>query len=76
MLIRALARLYRQNAKVISLDHMVLRLKGKDRKILAADAEAMKKISGGDAVLSLTKTLVEIYNRGRQKDLIQIGVRG
>lgn len=75
VLIRALSRLYRANRGAISFDHMVARLRGKDRKILAADAEAMKKISGGDAVLSLTKTLVEIYNRGLSKGLIQIGKR-
>lgn len=75
VLIRALSRLYRANRGTISFEHMVTRLHGKDRKILAADAEAMKKISGGDAVVSLTKTLVEIYNRGLSKNLIQIGAR-
>lgn len=72
-LIQALARLYRNNRQMMDRNRMVQKLIAKDRKILTADAEAMRKISGGDAVASLSKTLVEIYNRGISTNLIELG---
>lgn len=75
VLIQALARLYRNNKKFIDLDRMAEKLRGKDRAILTSDAEMMRKIGGGDAATSVTKTLVEIYNRGLQANQISIGVR-
>lgn len=71
--IQALARLYRNNRNVINRDRMQTKLFGKDRQILAADAEAMRRISGGDASLALAKTIVEIYNRELSKNMISIG---
>lgn len=72
-LIQALARIYRNNRRTIDRDRMVQKLISKDRKILTSDAEAMRKISGGDAVAALSKTLVEIYNRGISLNLIELG---
>jgi hypothetical protein len=74
-MIQALARLYRNNRRAMDRDRMILKLRGKDRKILIADAETMKKIGGGNTALNAAKVLVETYNRGISKDLIQLGVK-
>lgn len=76
VMIQALARLYKNNKGTIDRERMALKLHGRDRKVLAADAEHMKKIGGGDASVSLAKVLVEIYNKGLQLSLIQIGAQG
>lgn len=73
--IQATARLFRNNSKIISYDRMVLKLKGKNRAILSADAEAIRRISGSDAALSVAKALVEIYNKGLQINEISIGAK-
>jgi hypothetical protein len=74
-MIQALARLYRNNKGIISEERMTLKLTSKDRKILTADAEALRKMGGGDAPLALAKALVEIYNKGLQINQITIGVK-
>ncbi|TRL39849.1 DUF6551 family protein [Rhizobium straminoryzae] len=74
-MIQALARLYRNNREIISEERMVTKLIGKDRKILTADAEALRKMGGGDAPLALAKALTEIYNKGLQTNQITIGVK-
>jgi hypothetical protein len=73
-LIVALARLYRNNGN-IQPERMVEMLKQKQRHQLTADAENMRKISGGAAETALAKTLVEIYNKGLSKNMISYGVR-
>ncbi|MBB3386011.1 MULTISPECIES: DUF6551 family protein [unclassified Rhizobium] len=75
VMIQSLARLYRNNKKIIDRDRMITKLHGKDRKILAADANAMQRIGGGDGALSLSKVLVEAYNKGLQLNQIQIGAK-
>lgn len=75
VMIQALARLYRNNKRIISRERMTLKLKGKDRKVLTADAETIRKIGGGDAGLNVAKALVEVYNKGLQKDQIAIGAK-
>lgn len=75
-MIQALARLYRNNKQVISEERMVSKLIAKDRKILTGDAEALRKMGGGDAILALSKALVEIYNKGLQTNTIQLGAKG
>ncbi len=72
-MIQALARLYRNNKKFIDESRMATKLKSKDRKILTGDAEALRKMGGGDAPLAVAKAMVEIYNKGLQKDLIALG---
>lgn len=72
-LINALARIYRGNPDLM-MDRMVQMLRQKPRAQLAADAEAMRKISGGAAETNLTRTLVAIYNKGLSKNTISIGV--
>jgi hypothetical protein len=72
-LIQALARLYRNNKHMIDEARLVTKLRSKDRKILTADAEALRKMGGGDAPLALAKAIVEIYNKGLQLNHIQIG---
>jgi len=72
--IQALARLIRNNP---GMDHerMAMKLKGKDRRVLTSDAEALRKMGGGDAPLALSKAMVEIYNKGLQTAQIQIGAK-
>lgn len=73
--IQALARLFRGNKDVIQFGRVVDKLKASDRKQLAAQAETLRKIGGGDAQLNLSKALVEIYNKSLQQNHITIGVR-
>lgn len=75
VMIQALARLYRNNKSTISEERMVMKLTGKDRKILTADAEALRKMGGGDAPLAVAKALVEIYNKQLTANLIQLGAK-
>lgn len=74
-LIIALARLYKNNRKIIDRGRMAEKLVSKNRAILTADADALRKIGGGDAVMNLSKALVEIYNRQLQTNLIALGVK-
>ncbi|WP_313193079.1 DUF6551 family protein [Shinella zoogloeoides] len=74
-MIQALARLYRNNKRSIDHQRMVTKLHGKDRKILVADGETFRKMGGGDAALNIAKVMVEVYNKGLQKDLITLGVK-
>lgn len=74
-MIQALARLFRNNKYAIDAGRMVTKLHGKDRKILVADAETFRKMGGGDAALNVAKVIVEVYNKGLQKDLIALGVK-
>ena len=76
VMIQALARLYRNNKKIIDQERMTLKLKGKDRRILTSDAEALRKMGGGDAPLAVAKALVEVYNKQLQTNQISIGVKG
>ena len=73
--IQALARLCRNNKAVIKSDRMIEKLRLTDRKTLAAQAETLRKIGGGDATLNLCKALVEIYNKQLQMGHISIGVK-
>lgn len=73
--IQALARLYRNNKATISAERMEQKLRQNDRKTLAATAETLRKIGGGDAGANLSKALVEIYNKGLQTNQIQIGAK-
>lgn len=75
VMIQALARLFRNNRKIIDRDRMVMKLKGKDRRILTSDAEALRKMGGGDAPLAVAKALVEVYNKQLQLNQITIGVK-
>lgn len=74
-LIIALARIYKANRKIIVHERMVEKLKGKSRPLLTADADALRKIGGGDSILNLTRAVVEAYNRGLQTNQITIGVK-
>ena len=75
IMIQALSRLYRNNEGKIDRERMTTKLHGKDRKILTADAETMRKIGGGDSVASVAKVLVEIYNKSLQQGHIQLGAK-
>lgn len=70
--IQALARLFRNNKGVISAERMIQKLAASDRKTLAGQAEAFRKLGGGDACSNLAKALVEIYNKGLQLNHIQL----
>lgn len=70
--ISALARLSRANP-ALSIERMTDLLRAKGRANLSADAENMRKISGGAAEVALAKALVEIYNKGLSKNQIMLG---
>lgn len=74
--IQALSRLFRNNKATISRDRMIQKLRMSDRKTLAAQAEQLRKIGGGDASVNLAKALCEIYNKNLQLNHITIGVKG
>lgn len=74
-LIIALARLYKNNRKMIDRQRMAEKLVAKNRPLLTADADALRKIGGGDPVTNLSKVLVEVYNRGIQLNHIALGVK-
>lgn len=72
--ITSLARILKNNP-TLRRARMAEVLMGTDRHALSADAEAMRKISGGDATTAISKTLVELYNRGLRSGQINIGVK-
>ncbi|WDZ77927.1 ParB N-terminal domain-containing protein [Ensifer adhaerens] len=75
VMIQGLARLFKNNKRFISRERMTAKLRVKDRKILTSDAETIRKIGGGDATTNVAKALVEIYNKGLQRDQIALGVK-
>lgn len=72
--ITALARLHRANPDM-SKDRMVKVLRGADRLAVTGNAEALRKIAGGDAATNVAKAFCEHYNKGLQKGHIFIGAR-
>jgi len=74
-MIYCLARLFHNNRKIILADRMVEKLRSKNRALLTGDAEALRKIGGGDSMLALTKAIAEAYNRGLQSNTIGIGAK-
>lgn len=73
--ISALSRLFRNNKALIQRDRMIAKLKASDRKSMAAAAETIRKIGGGDAAVNLSKALTEIYNKGLSANQIVIGTK-
>jgi hypothetical protein len=74
ILIQALARIKRGNA-VLSRDRLLQVLSATNRQALSADAETIRKISGGDAANAVARTICDLYNRGLSKNQILIGAR-
>lgn len=74
IVITALSRIYADNSD-IEQDRIVEVLAESGRDGLAANAEAMRKISGGDAARSIARTICELYNRGLRKNTIQTDAR-
>lgn len=74
ILIQAIARIHRGNER-LSKTRLTEVLSGTSRQALSADAETIRKISGGDASNAVAKTICEIYNRGLSKNQILIGAR-
>ena len=62
--VTALARVFKLNPKInhSRVDEILGAI---DRTKLAADAEAMRGISGGDAATAVANTIAALYNRGR-----------
>lgn len=71
-LINAVARIHRNN-EGLQVGRLRRVLAAQTRAEFTANAEAMRKIAGGSAELSIAKTLVELYNRGLSKNTIEIG---
>ncbi|MBO6816530.1 MAG: hypothetical protein JJ891_16870 [Rhizobiaceae bacterium] len=74
-IIEALARIISQNESM-DKDRLVSVLRGRSPTQFSADAEAMKRISGGSPGLNLTRVLVASYNKGLSSSTIAIGAAG
>lgn len=72
-LITALARVIRNNHKTISDADLAAALRPQSMAQLTAHAEQLRKLAGGAADVALAKTVVELYNKGKRVNLIQIG---
>lgn len=70
--VAALARLIRNNE---SMDHsrMAVLLSRKNQNDINGSAEAFRKISGGSAEVAISKTFIELYNKGMSVNTIQLG---
>lgn len=73
VLITTLARLINNN-KTLDQDRLVELMRAQSFVALTAHAEGFRKLSGGSAETALSKTIVELYNRGLSKNTIQIGM--
>jgi hypothetical protein len=72
VLITALARIIRNNAGLNDAD-LAAALRPQSLVKLTAHAEAFRKLSGGSSETAITKAVVEIYNKGKRVNTIQIG---
>jgi len=71
-LITALARIIRNNPGLVDAD-LAAALRPQSIAKLTAHAEAFRKLSGGSSETAITKAVVEIYNKGKRVNVIQIG---
>ncbi|WP_319533396.1 DUF6551 family protein [uncultured Cohaesibacter sp.] len=67
-IITGLSRVLRANPDA-DLDHITHVLKDQDMATFTANAEAIRKISGGTADTAIAKTIIEQYNRSKRKKL-------
>lgn len=72
-LITALARIIRANDKSVSDPELVAAIRPQSLAKLTAHAEGFRKLSGGTAETALTKTIAELYNKGKRVNTILIG---
>lgn len=71
-LITALSRIIRNNPGIVDAD-LVAALRPQSIARLTAHAEAFRKLSGGSSETAITKAVVEVYNKGKRVNTIQIG---
>ena len=76
VLITALARLIRSNEKTILDAELATAIRKQSFIKLTAHAESFRKLSGGSAETALSKTIAEIYNKGRRSGQIYFGREG
>jgi hypothetical protein len=72
-LITALARIIRANDKSIDDDELAKVIAGQSFAQLTAHAEGFRKLSGGSADTALSRTITELYNRGKRTNVIYFG---
>jgi len=72
-LILALARIIRSNEKTIADADLAAVLRRESFAKLTAGAEAFKRLSGGSAETALSKTIAELYNKGKRVNQIYFG---
>ena len=72
-LITALARIVRANEKVVADPELVAAIRPQSLAKLTAHAEGFRKLSGGSSETALTKTIAELYNKGKRINTIMIG---
>lgn len=73
VLITALARIIRANEKTVSDADLVAAIRMESFAKLTAHAEAFRKLSGGSSETALSKTIAELYNKGKRVNFIYIG---
>lgn len=72
-LITALARLIRNNAGTLADPELVAAIRPQSFAQMTAHAEQLRKLAGGAADVALSKTICELYNKGKRVNTIQIG---
>lgn len=73
VLITSLARLIRANAETISDDDLIAAIRKQSYAKLTAHAEGFRKLSGGSSETALSKTITELYNKGKRVNTIYFG---
>lgn len=72
-LITALARIIRNNEKTVADPELVAAIRPQSIAKLTAHAETFRKLSGGSAETALSKTIAELYNKGKRTNTIHFG---
>lgn len=72
-LITSLARVIRANEKAINDAELVAAVRRESFAKLTAHAESFRKLSGGSAETALSRTIAELYNRGKRVNLLYFG---
>lgn len=74
-LITALARIIRENDRTISDTELARVISGQSFASMTAAAEGFRKLSGGSAETALSRTITELYNRGKRANQIYFGAQ-
>ncbi|MHB2265836.1 DUF6551 family protein [Aliihoeflea sp. PC F10.4] len=73
ILITALARIIKANGKAVADQDLIAAIRNESIATLTGHAEAFRKLSGGSSETALSKTIAELYNKGRRVNTIYFG---